>query len=149
MRISRRDLIAAASLTTAAVAVAAATPAHAQEHAADPDGPDEAEVARSIELGGMVFPVFDEKRKLRNYLFISARMLSGPGKDVWKYREQLHFIRDAIVKASHRVSLHAKDNFKKLDEKLAAAECLKAANAVVGEKDALVTMTFTQIASRT
>jgi hypothetical protein len=149
MRISRRDLIAAASLTTAAVAVAAATPAHAQEHAADRDGPDEAEVARSIELGGMVFPVFDEKRKLRNYLFISARMLSGPGKDVWKYREQLHFIRDAIVKASHRVSLHAKDNFKKLDEKLAAAECLKAANAVVGEKDALVTMTFTQIASRT
>jgi hypothetical protein len=149
MRISRRDLIAAASLTTAAVAVAAATPAHAQEHAPDPDGPDEAEVARSIELGGMVFPVFDEKRKLRNYLFISARMLSGPGKDVWKYREQLHFIRDAIVKASHRVSLHAKDNFKKLDEKLAAAECLKAANAVVGEKDALVTMTFTQIASRT
>ena len=56
--------------------------------------------------------------------------------------------RDAIVRASHEVSLHQKDNFKKLDEKLAAAECLKAANAVVGEKDALVTMTFTQIASR-
>ena len=37
---------------------------------------------------------------------------------------------------------------KKLDEKLAAAECLKAANAVLGEKDALVSMTFTQIASQ-
>lgn len=151
MPISRRDLLAAASLTTAAIAVASAAPAHAQDHGAeaDPDGPDEAEVARSVELGGMVFPVFDEKRKLRNYLFISARMLAGPGKDVWKYREQQHFIRDAIVKASHKVSFHAKDNFKKLDEKLAAAECLKAANGVVGEKDALVTMTFTQIASRT
>lgn len=149
MRMSRRDLLAAASLTTAAVAVAAAAPANAQGHSAEAENPAEAEIARSIELGGMVFPVFDEKRKLRNYLFINARMLAGPGKDVWKYREQQHFIRDAIVKASHRISLHAKDNFKKLDEKLAAAECLKAANGVVGEKDALVTMTFTQIASRT
>ena len=42
---------------------------------------DEKEVARSVELGGMVFPVFDEKRKLKNYLFINARMLAGPGKD--------------------------------------------------------------------
>lgn len=149
MRISRRDLLAAASLTTAAVAVAAAAPAHAQDHGEAAATPGEAEVARSLELGGMVFPVFDEKRKLRNYLFINARMLSGPGKDVWKYREQLHFIRDALVKASHRVSLHAKGNYKNLDEKLAAAECLKVANAVLGEPDAVVTMTFTQIASRT
>lgn len=150
MRISRRDLFAAASLATAAAVLATtAAPAAAQEHGAEPAAPDEAEVARSVELGGMVFPVFDEKRKLKNYLFISARMLAGPGKDVWKYREQQHFIRDAIVRASHKVSFHQKDNFKKLDEKLAAAECLKAANAVVKEKDALVTMTFTQIASRT
>ena len=34
------------------------------------------------------------------------------------------------------------------DEKLAAAECLKAANEVLGEKDALIQMTFTQIASQ-
>jgi len=54
--------------------------------------PAEAEVARSVELGGIVFPVFDEKRKLRNFLFINARMLAGPGKGVWKYREQQHFI---------------------------------------------------------
>lgn len=147
MRISRRDLLTAATLATAAVALAA--PASAQEHGAEPAAPDEAEVARSVELGGMVFPVFDENRKLKNYLFISARMLAGPGKDVWKYREKQHFIRDAIVRASHKVSFHQKGNFKKLDEKLAAAECLKAANAIVGEKDALITMTFTQIASRT
>jgi hypothetical protein len=149
MRISRRELVVAATLVPLAGALA--MPAWAQEHGAEGegDGPDEAEVARSVELGGMVFPVFDAKRKLRNYLFISARMLAGPGKDVWKYREQQHFIRDAIVRASHRVSFHLKDNVHKLDEKLAATECLKAANAIVGERDALVTMTFTQIASRT
>ena len=49
--------------------------------------------------------------------------MAGPGKDVWKYREQQHFIRDAIVRASHRVSVHLQGKFKKLDEKLAAAEC--------------------------
>jgi hypothetical protein len=147
MRISRRDLLAAATLATAGAALAA--PAQAQEHGAEPAAPDEVEVARSVELGGMVFPVFDDHRKLKNYLFISARMLAGPGKDVWKYREQQHFIRDAIVRASHKVSFHQKGNVRKLDEKLAAAECIKAANAVLGEKDALVTMTFTQIASRT
>ena len=149
MRMSRRDLLAAASLAVSA-AVLTAFPAAAQEHGAEGGGEaSEAEVARSIELGGMVFPVFDEKRKLKNYLFINARMLAGPGKDVWKYREDQHFIRDAIVRASHRVSFHQQGNFKKLDEKLAAAECLKAANAVLKEKDALITMTFTQIASRT
>ena len=146
MRMSRREIITAIA---AVPVLSALMPAFAQEHDAEGGGPDEAEVARSVELGGMVFPVFDEKRKLRNYLFISARMLAGPGKDVWKYREQQHFIRDAIVRASHRVSFHAKGNFRKLDEKLAAAECLKAANGVVKETDALVTMTFTQIASRT
>jgi hypothetical protein len=152
---SRRDFFAVASLASVALAAAAAAPATAQEHGAQEhgaeggDAPDEAEVARSVELGGMVFPVFDEKFKLKNYLFISARMLAGPGKDVWKYREQQHFIRHAIVRASHRVSFAAKGNFKKLDEKLAAAECLKAANTVLGEKDALISMTFTQIASRT
>ena len=149
MRISRRDLIVAASLTTAAVTAAAAAPAHAQDHGAAPDETSDAEVARSVELNGMVFPVFDEKRQLRNYLFINARMLAGPGKDIWKYRDQQHFIRDAILKASHKISFHAKGNFKKLDEKVAADECLKASNAVVGEKNALVTMTFTQITSRT
>lgn len=147
MRPSRRDLLVAVPLASAAVALAVG-PAHAQEHGAEAETASEAEVARSVELGGMVFPVFDEKRKLRNYLFISARMLAGPGKDVWKYREQQHFIRDAIVRVSHRVSFHKKGDIRKLDEKLAATECLAAANSVVGEKDALVTMTFTQIASR-
>ncbi len=75
-------------------------------------------------------------------------MLAGPGKDVWKYREQQHFIRDAIVRASHKVSFNLAGNYQKLDEKLAAAECLKAANQIIGEKDALVTMTFTQIDSQ-
>lgn len=146
MRPSRRELLTAVSVAAMLVmlpsAEAEAPPAEGGE------GPDEAEVARSIELGGLVFPIFGRDLKLQNYLFVSARMLAGPGKDVWKYREQQHFIRDAIVRASHKVSFNVAGNYKKLDEKIAAAECLKAANAALGEKDALVTMTFTQIASQ-
>ena len=146
MRLSRRELLTAVSV---AAVIAALPAAVAQEHGpAAAAAPEEAEVARSVEMGGLVFPIFDEKQKLRNYLFVSARMLAGPGKDVWKYREQQHFIRDAIVRVSHKVSFNVAGNYKKLDEKLAAAECLKAANAVLREKDALVSMTFTQIASQ-
>ncbi len=149
MRITRREIVVAASLgaTLAPSAFAFAPPAGGDHGSAD--GATEAEVARSLELGGLVFPVFDDKLKLRNYLFISARMLVGPGKDVWKYREQQHFIRDAILRTSHQTSFHVKGNIKKLDEKLAAAECIKAANRAVGEAGALVQMTFIQIASQT
>ncbi len=148
MRFTRRDVIVSASLAAVLTPAAAAfaPPAGGAEQGGET--PTEAEVARSLELGGLVFPVFDEKLKLKNYLFISARMLAGPGKDVWKYREQQHFIRDAILRAAHKTSFHAKGNFRKLDEKFASAECVKVANQTVGEPDALVQMTFTQIASQ-
>src|SRR5689334_15963478 len=83
-------------------------------------GPDQAasdddrEIAMSVELGGLVFPMFDEGGKLKNYIFVSARMVVAQGKDPWKYREQAHFIRDAVVRAAHRVSFNAKGNYNKL-----------------------------------
>jgi hypothetical protein len=92
--------------------------------------------------------VFDKDNKLRNYLFVNARMLVADGKDPWKYREQSHFIRDAVIRAAHRTSFHLATDMSKLDEKRAAAESLKAANAVLGEPGAVVSMTFTQIASQ-
>lgn len=145
MRLSRRDLLTAVSLTAV---MSVFQVAFAQDHAAEGAASEDTDVARSVDMGGLVFPIFDERRKLQNYLFVSARLEAGPGKDVWKYREQQHFIRDAIVRVSHKVSFNVAGNFKKLDEKLAAAECLKAANEVLGEKDALVAMTFTQVASQ-
>ena len=148
MRFTRREIVIAASLTAVLAPSAAAFAPPAAAPASGSETPSEAEVARSLELGGLVFPVFDEKLKLQNYLFVSARMLAGPNKDVWKFREQQHFIRDAILRASHRVSFNVKGNLKKLDEKVAAAECLKVANQVIGDPGALVTMTFTQIASQ-
>ncbi len=151
LKISRRKLFLAAFAVLAAAPPALSAPPK-DEHGAAAEGgeaaADDKELARSIQLDGLVFPVFNEKGKLRNYIFVSARMLAAPGKDVWKYREKAHFVRDAVVRAAHHTSFAVKDDITKLDEKLAAAECLKAANEILGEKDALVTMTFTQIASQ-
>lgn len=142
--LSRRLLIASLFASCAVMPSHAAPPAHgdAAKEA------DEKEVARSIDLRGLVFPVFDEKGKLKNYIFVNARMLVGNGNDPWKVREKAHLIRDAVVRAAHRTSFNVHGDFEKLDEGRAAAECIKAANEELGGKDILVTMTFTQIASR-
>jgi hypothetical protein len=145
---TRRKLFFAALAAFAAASLPAGAAPPAPAHGESADDANEKEIARSVELGGLVFPMFDEKRKLKNYIFVSARMLAGPNKDPWKYREQAHFIRDAVIRAAHRTSFNVKGDYNKLDEKLAAAECLKAANEILGEKDALVTMSFKSIASQ-
>jgi hypothetical protein len=144
MRLQRRLFLAA--LITLAIAPSHAAPP-APAHGASAESTD-AEVARSIDLGGLAFPMFDDDGALKNYLFVNARMLVAPGKDQWKYREKAHTIRDGIIRAAHRISFDLNGDYWKLDEQLAAKECIKAANESIGEKDALVSMTFTQVASQ-
>jgi hypothetical protein len=134
-----------------AVCLGLALPASVPAFAAPPAKAAEVtdkDVARSVDFGGLVFPVFAKDGRLLNYLFVNARIMVGPGKDPWKYREKAHFIRDAMIRASHRTSFGMEGSPGKLNEALAAAECLKAANQAVGEANALVEMTFTQIASQ-
>lgn len=145
----RRKLFLAAFALLAASAVPAGASPPAKDAAADAAAAaDDKEIARSVQLDGLVFPMFDERGKLKNYIFVSARMMAGPNKDPWKYREQAHFIRDAVIRAAHRTSFNMKGDYNKLDEKLAAAECIKAANDILGEKDALISMSFKSIASQ-
>jgi hypothetical protein len=146
MRSSRR-LFLAALIAFAAAPSQAAPPAPASAHG-DPKETKDSEVARSIDLGGLAFPMFDDEGRLMNYLFVNARMLVAPGKDQWKYREKAHTIRDGIIRAAHRVSFDLNGDYTKLDEQLAEKECIRAANESIGEKDALVSMTFTQVASQ-
>jgi hypothetical protein len=145
---TRRSVLALSAGALVLASGAHAAPPKAEAASAEQIA-SEKEIARSIELGGLVFPVFDKDNHLRNYLFVNARMLVADGKDPWKYREQSHFIRDAVIRAAHRTSFHLPADMSKLDEKRAAAESLKAANAVLGESGVLVSMTFTQIASQT
>jgi len=139
---TRRLFLIVAMLAAAAPALASPPPKEKAE------SPQDKEAGQSVEFTQLVFPVFNNTGKLENYLYVNARMKVGDGKDPWKYREKAHFIRDAVIRAAHKTSFNIKGDTKKLDEKLAAAECLKAANAVIGEPGALVSMTFTQIASQ-
>ena len=149
MRPTRRSVFLAILLAAMAGPRALAEPPHQEGEVTTKDGtPNEKDVARSVEFGGLVFPVFTKNGKLKGYLFANARMLVAPGKDPWKYREQAHFIRDAVIRTAHRTSFNAEGDFNKLDEQLAERECLKAANQIVGDSNALVSMTFTQIASQ-
>jgi hypothetical protein len=145
MPYSRRALILAILLAPIAPAMANPPPA-----AKSPEGElNEKEVARSLDLYGLVFPVFTETGKLKNYIFVDAKMLVADRRDPSKYREQAHFIRDAVLRAAHRVSFNKKGDYTKLDEELASRECLKAANDVLGDPGAIATMKFMQIASQT
>ncbi len=108
---------------------------------------EEKEINRSVELNALVLPVFDEDMQLKNYLFVNARMLVVDGKGVWNYREKAHIIRDAVLRASHRESVHLEGNYLRLDEHKAREVFLKAANEVLGET-AFDRMVFLQVASQ-
>ncbi|MEM6625180.1 MAG: hypothetical protein AAF719_00590 [Pseudomonadota bacterium] len=122
-------------------------PAYAAGSDKDEAELSEEEAIRSVELDGLVFPIF-ENRKLKNYLFASGRMRVADGKSTWVYREQAHKIRDAVIRASHRVSLHVEGDYDTLDVERAKQVFLEAANEAVGEDDALVDMKFEHVASK-
>ena len=113
-------------------------------HAASSD--DEKEANRSVEINAMVFPVIIDGR-LGNYLFINCRLIVADGKSTWKYREQAHIIRDALLRATHRQSVHLEGYPGRLDQALAEKICIDAANEVLGE-EAMIAMTFQQVASQ-
>lgn len=141
---SVRALLAAAFVALSAPVVAAAPPAGGGHGEGEID---DKEVAKSVDLTGLVFPVFDENYKLKNYLFVNARMVVADNKDTWKFREQAHVVRDAVLRQAHRTSFHKDGDIHVLDVERATVECLKAGNAAVGE-DAFVSVTFTQIESQ-
>ncbi len=147
-----RSLFLTAVLVLSALSGAmapAAFAAPAKEAKGATGGEDAAkEFARAIDLPGLVVPIFDDTRKLRGYIFLNARFLVAEGRDVWKYRDKAHFIRDQVLGLAHKVSLSAKDNPALLDEALASREFLKTANQAVGENGAIVKVTFNKIAAQ-
>ncbi len=134
---------AALALSLAAPAAHVAPPAAEEE--GDENAVSEKEIARSIELIGLAFPVFDDGYKLRNYLFVNARFVVADGKDTWEFREQAHIVRDAVLRHAHKHSFHVGDDYAAFDIERATKECLEVGNRSVGE-NAFASVTFTQIA---
>lgn len=139
-----RTIVLAAAFAVAAPAAHVAPPAHGAEDKADPNAPSDKDIARSVEIIGLVFPVFDDGYKLRNYLFVNARFVVADGKDIWQVREQAHLIRDAVLRQAHKHSFHVGDDYQKFDTERATRECLEVGNRVVGD-GAFASLTFTQI----
>ena len=117
----RRDLIAAgAGLAVSATSASAA-----------PSG-DAASAGASLNLIPLGLPVISEGR-LRNYVFVQLRLHLAAGRTAEMVRPFDPFIRDALVKAAHRVSFGTSGDWTRLNERAVTAATLAAARATAGE----------------
>lgn len=116
----RAALILAALATSAAAGRAVA------------GGEDEAPAAATVELQPVGLPVLSEGR-IRNYVFVHVRLHLAPGKDQTQARNRSAHIRDAIVRAAHRVPFTLPDTWLLLSEPRIRAAAEAAARVHLGE----------------
>lgn len=118
----RRTLIAAA---LAAPAAAAVTSAQAGEGGASKV------VGQYVDLAPVGLPVVDGGR-LRNYVFVSVRLLLASGVDPNKTREKEPYFRDALVRAAHRRPFTVPGDWMSIDVNAMKATMLREAAGIVG-----------------
>jgi hypothetical protein len=102
-----------------------------KEKAKEEEGPST--TARSMDAPYLAVPVVREGR-LVNYLFVSLRIEIAPQVDLWRTRERAHFLRDALVRASHSTDLADPHNNNALNEALALQVYRAAAIQALGER---------------
>ena len=116
----RRTLISAGAVALASTATSAA--ASSRESSAAPP---------ALSIAGLGLPVIEDGR-LRNYVFVSLRLVLGGGKTVEQMRPKEAFFRDALVKAAHRTPFTVPGDWTRLDERALSAAVMSAANAISG-----------------
>ena len=116
----RRDLIAAGTVLAVSTTAAAAPSS---------DAPPEAVTLNLVPLG---LPVITEGR-LRNYVFVNLRLHLESGQTAEAVRPHDPFIRDALVKAAHRVDFSAAGDWTRLNERVVIAATMAAARVVAGD----------------
>jgi hypothetical protein len=117
----RRDLIAAGSVLAVSATAATAAPSS--------DAPPEAVTLNLVPLG---LPVITGGR-LRNYVFVNLRLHLESGRTAEAVRPHDPFIRDALVKAAHRVDFSASGDWNRLNERVVVAATMAAARVVAGD----------------
>lgn len=88
---------------------------------------------RSMDAPYLAVPVVREGH-LVNYLFVSLRIEINPQVDLWRTRERAHFLRDALVRASHANDLADPHNNNALNETLALQVYRTAAIQALGDR---------------
>lgn len=89
--------------------------------------------SRSMDAPYLAVPVVRDG-VLINYLFVSIRIEISPSVDLWQTREKAHFLRDALVRASHANSLADPNNNNALDEARAIQVYRAAAVQALGQQ---------------
>jgi len=89
--------------------------------------------ARSMDAPYLAVPVVRDG-VLVNYLFVSIRIEIAPGVDLWRTRERAHFLRDALVRASHSTDLADPEDNNALNEARAIQVYRAAAVQALGER---------------
>lgn len=93
----------------------------------------DASAARSMDAAYLAVPVTRDGQ-LVNYLFVSVRFEIAQGVDLWRTREKAQFLRDALVRASHRTSLATASDDNILDQARAIQLFRATAIEVLGER---------------
>jgi len=122
-----------ASTLMAGLANAAGGGGHGAEKEEAAEGEDPATTARSMDAPYLAVPVVREGQ-LVNYLFVSIRIEIAPNVDLWRTRERAHFLRDALVRASHANDLSDPENNNALNEARALQVYRAAAVQALGER---------------
>jgi hypothetical protein len=89
--------------------------------------------SRSMDAPYLAVPVVRDGR-LVNYLFVSIRIEIAAGVDLWRTRERAHFLRDALVRASHGNDLADPEDNNSLNEARALEVYRAAAVQALGEQ---------------
>jgi hypothetical protein len=93
----------------------------------------ESHSSRSMDAPYLAVPVVREG-VLVNYLFVSIRIEISNGVDLWQTRERAHFLRDALVRASHAYDLVDPEDANALNETRALEVYRAAATQALGER---------------
>ncbi len=87
---------------------------------------------RSMDAPYLAVPVV-RNGQLVNYLFVSIRIEIAQGVDLWRTRDKAHFLRDALVRASHANDLVDPNDSNALNEARALEVYRAAAIQALGE----------------
>jgi hypothetical protein len=119
-----------ASTLLAGLANASGPAAKSEEKGAAGEGAQAS--GRSMDAPYLAVPVVRDGQ-LVNYLFVSIRIQITQSVDLWRTRERAHFLRDALVRASHANDLVDPNDSNALNETRALEVYRAAAIQALGE----------------
>ncbi|MBY0567960.1 MAG: hypothetical protein K2P70_11630 [Hyphomonadaceae bacterium] len=128
-----RALAAALIASTLLAGLASASGGSSKGKEKGEEGAEAETSARSMDAPYLAVPVVRDGT-LVNYLFVSIRIEIAQGVDLWQTRERAHFLRDALVRASHANDLSNPNDPNGLNDARAIEVYRAAAIQALGEQ---------------